>query len=217
MSVARAMYIAVEGLIGSGKTTLCQVLRERQHSSVRVLSEPVDAFQRFKHHNPLRLAYEDPVRNAGIAQVHIIQSSYNYYSKLLSSFKMSSSCLITERSMESPLVFIEANKTRGVHTDFVADFLRDYWSQFNKRVMPPDVIIYLDASPQVCMNRIGVRSREGEEHCELAYLRAMTLAYERYLCDSVHKCKLVHRIGIDMDTSVEDTVRGVLSILAGYL
>lgn len=209
------IYVAIEGLVGSGKSTLCDALSNLKYKSLNVLREPVEAFQTYKNHNPLKLAYEDPKHNAAITQIHIIQSSHSHYSKALDTSDTEVSHIITERSMESPSVFIEANRFRGTHTEFVADYLYDYWDEYNTRVRSPDIIIYLNASPELCMTRIIARSREGEQHCDLTYLRYMKLAYENYLTDRVNKDggKALHCIDITHETSVPECLAQVLKVI----
>lgn len=211
---SRPIYIVIEGLVGSGKTTLCERLAESLDSCFRVLPEPVDAFQSYKNYNPLQLAYENPIHNAAIAQVHIIQSSYKFYSKILSAEYPGVTHLITERSMESPLVFIETNKTRKIHSEFVGDFLKDFCLKFSEQVPPPNVIIYLNAHPELCLDRIAARSRIGEQHCDLEYLTLMSSAYDAYLQECLSQRQvLLHRVSITPKRSREDILQEVISLI----
>ena len=215
MSITRPIYVAIEGIVGSGKSSLCEALSLSGSSNIHVLPEPVDAFQTFKNHNPLKLAYENPKQNAAIAQIHIIQSSFTYYSKMLNLSYPTLSHLITERSMESPIVFIETNRTRKIHTDFVADYLREYWLERNQKVRTPDIVIYLNVKPEVCLQRVALRSREGEQYCDVDYLQQLHASYRLYLTDLVKRDskKRVYFISNNSESSVNECAQTVISLL----
>ena len=60
--------IVVEGNIGSGKTQLLQKTWEKmsefEMQNVRILIEPLEAYENYKNVNPLELLYSNPRKNA---------------------------------------------------------------------------------------------------------------------------------------------------------
>ena len=81
--------ICIEGLIGSGKSTLVKnVQKELSYiENVTYVQEPVDLFQNYlttdgKNINPLEMFYQEPQMNASSFQFHVLKS----YDKLLSQF-----------------------------------------------------------------------------------------------------------------------------------
>jgi thymidylate kinase len=78
--------------------------------------------------------------------------------------------MVTERSIDSPLVFIEAYKNIGTFSDFVSSFLLEYWEKQLKEVKSPDVYYFLDIDPYEALKRIGQRKRLCETVSDTSYL-----------------------------------------------
>lgn len=176
----QSKYVSVEGLIGSGKSTLCRGLSEFESQFI-TLQEPVHIYQNYRGYNPLELAYTDPLRNSAVTQIHIIQSSFHYYSNFLKEKSQIYPYLISERSLFSPNVFVEANRAMGIFSNYVADFLIDYAKNKQRKSLVPDVLVYIKVDPVTCMQRIHDRARSGEEHCSLKYLNHLEQAYLDYI------------------------------------
>ena len=176
------MYISIKGSIGVGKTTILheleRILGTKKYS---FLKEPVDKFSKFKSFNPLELSYQDPYRYCPITQMHIVKQSAMYYPK--KDENKQNKVYITERCVESPLVFIERDYIRKIFDAFVYSYLT-YYVYENKEhygSLNPNVIIYLDAKPETCYNRLRKRDRKEKKLCSLELLNHLNECYKTYL------------------------------------
>ena len=167
----RTKYFVIEGLIGAGKTSCLQYLEGKVAETV-VINEPEHKYALYGNHNPLLLAYDDPHSNASMTQMHIIRTACQHYARAVSEacatpgVKM----VISDRSVLSPIVFIDTNHMRGVFSPFVADFLKDELRRLSAFIPSPDGVIFLDASESLCLNRIHSRARYYESKCSISYL-----------------------------------------------
>ena len=169
-------YYALEGIIGCGKTTVLSLLSKVPQ--LHCIPEPVEAFARYGSHNPLSLSYENPHINAAIAQMHILRASANFYHAELQRVRNDNPlCIVSERSILSPQVFIETNLERGLYSDFVHDYLVDELSYLSAEVRKPDFIIILDAPPDLCVERVKIRSRDGENMCTREFQATLRSVY----------------------------------------
>lgn len=175
-------YIAIEGNIGSGKTTVLKILKDTQ-PSLFCIEEPVSAFEQFSHHNPLKLSYENPQTNAAIAQHHIIaQACKHYGNKSLLPSRLDHDCMISERSILSPLAFIQNGLLNGTFSSFVSDYLSVELVKKSMNCRPPDFIIYLDVPANRCHFRMLNRGRESEqEGCSQEFLEKLECCYKEVL------------------------------------
>ena len=63
----------------------------------------------------------------------------------------------------------------------------------------PDVIVYLDVSPEESMRRIQMRDREVEAGITIEYLRSLHAAYETFVCDISRTTRVIR---VDYSTFV---------------
>lgn len=174
-------YIAIEGNIASGKTTVLELLRRTQ-PSLCCIEEPVFAFQKFLHYDPLKLSYEDPVANAAVAQHHIITQSCEHYEKSLLPLHFKYECAISERSVLSPMAFIQTALMNKTFSPFVSDYLLVELVKKSRDIRKPDIIVYLDLSAEECYDRVLKRARASEVRgCTLSFLQRLECCYKEIL------------------------------------
>ena len=203
-------YYALEGIVGSGKSTCLSEFG--YHTDVYSVSEPLHLFQTFKTYNPLALQYMDPVKNLVAAQLHIIRmSAVHYRAEIKAEGSLwQDKIVLSERSILSPIVFINANYKRGLLSEFTRDYLLQEYSDESAGVRKPDAIIFLSADPSVCMGRVQSRQREGEESCTLQFQEHLLSAHLDMFCTLDIP---VHTVFIDCDTTKKDVFRQIRCIL----
>ena len=119
------MYISVEGIVGAGKSSVLKVVPEFLNDlGIKhfIISEPIRAFR--SHLEP---GYLDPVRNMAMAQNEISKECIKYYMKeVRDALDIQNSTdqfdvIISERSIRSPAIFIDAHYMSETFSPYVKD------------------------------------------------------------------------------------------------
>lgn len=163
------MHIAIAGNIGSGKTTLANLLA--QHYNWEVHYEDAEA-------NPyLNNFYEDMERWAFNLQVYFLQSRLGEIIEI----RKSGLNVIQDRTIyEDAYVFAEnLHDMRLLDT---RDF-NNYLSMFeltSSLISPPDLLIYLKANVSTLLQQIKKRGRVYEQGINPEYLTRLNEKYEKW-------------------------------------
>ena len=174
------MHIAVAGNIGSGKTTLTQLLSK--HYGWDTHFEDVEQ-------NPyLNDFYEDMQRWSFNLQIYYLNSRFTQIQEIK---KNASGNVIQDRTIyEDAFIFAPNLHSMGLMT--TRDF-ENYFSLFNlleSFISAPDVLIYLKASVSTLVDQIQKRGREYEESIRLDYLKRLNERYEAWI-STYDKGKLI--------------------------
>jgi len=161
-------YIAVEGVIGVGKTTLVRLLHPRFGGE-----QLLEAFDE----NPfLSSFYADRARYAFQTQIFFLLSRYRQqqrvprlrrYGPVLADYFFAKDRLFARLNLEG---------------DELTMYERLY-DALAEKITPPDLVIYLRASTETLMARIAMRDRPYERQMDRAYIEALRQAYERLFAD----------------------------------
>jgi deoxyguanosine kinase len=189
----RPTYIAVEGPIGVGKTTLVQRLAEQ--FSAKAVIETVEE-------NPfLPDFYREPAKYAFQTQLFFLLSRYRQQQELWQPD-------LFHRYILSDYIF---SKDRLFATLTLTDnemLLYDQVFQIlDTRVLKPDLVVYLQARNDVLLERIKRRARSFEKNFDGSYLKRLCTAYNDYFFHYADTPLLVvDTSDIDVVTSDEDFV-----------
>tara|TARA_B100001057_G_scaffold501272_1_gene622950 strand:+ start:9250 stop:9951 length:702 start_codon:yes stop_codon:yes gene_type:complete len=172
--------ISIEGNIGAGKTTLINNLENYINSllkegdnSILFIREPVDVWETIKDINGttiLEKFYGNPEKYAFSFQVMAYATRT---AKLAQIIRENPDCkyVICERSLEADNnVFAKMLKDDNKIEDIEYQ-IYEYFYETRKQDMNLDAIIYADVSPNVCLERICKRSRDGESGIKIDYLQ----------------------------------------------
>ena len=159
-------YVVVEGPIGVGKTILCRQLAEEWNA--REVLEEVEE-------NPfLPLFYRDRKTYAFQTQVFFMINRFN------SSRKLSQPDLFSDRVV-SDYMFAKDRIFASVNLS-TEEF--DLYSRLalilDREIPTPDLVIYLQASPEILLERIGMRGRPYERDMSRSYVEALVDAYNDF-------------------------------------
>ena len=159
-------YLAVEGPIGVGKTSLVKLLGKKLGAKM-VLEE-------YENNPFLEEFYNDPERFAFQTQLFFLMSRYRQQQDLRQ-VDMFHNLLITDYMFVKDRLFASLNlddKELSLY-DTVANLLE-------RNVLKPDVVIYLQADTQTLMRNISKRGRDFESNMSFEYLDALSQVYTEY-------------------------------------
>lgn len=187
----RPRYIAVEGPIGVGKTTLAQVLAERL--GARLVLEEAEA-------NPFLPAfYADRKKHAFQAQVFFLLSRFQQQQVLFQQDLFSSST-VADYLFAKDRIFA----TLTLEPAELALY-RQIHELLGPRVVRPDLVIYLQARTDVLLSRIKKRGRDFERGLDPAYVEALAKAYNDFFFHYEDTPLLVvNTSDIDVESEPED-------------
>ena len=158
-------YIAVEGPIRVGKSTLAQVLAERL-SAQRVMEAEENPF--------LRAFYEGERGAAFQAQFAFMVQRFERL-KALDVGPRSHKAVIADFIFEKDKLFACLNLT-----DQELEIYNRYFNHFREQLPTPDLVIYLQASPEVLRKRLKKKNAPGEKAINDEYLEEVVKAYEHF-------------------------------------
>ncbi len=195
----RPRYIAVEGPVGVGKSALARVLAER--GGARLVEENPEE-------NPfLRPYYQDRKKHAFQAQLFFLLSRFQQQQALFQQDLFSRST-VAEYLFARDRIF--AALVLG--PDEIALYERVY-ELLGPRVVKPDLVVYLQARPDVLLSRVRRRGRDYERSIDLAWLEALAKAYNDFFFHYDETPLLVvNASDIDLEGSPED-VDALLAVI----
>ncbi len=164
--MSRPLYVAVEGPIGVGKTTLVRRLRERMQA--RLVLEVVEE-------NPfLPMFYEDRERYAFQTQLFFLMSRFRQQQELMQT-DLFEPGVLSDYHLLKDRIFARLT----LRDDELALYERVYQSLEN-HILQPDVLVYLNARLDVLLGRIEQRARPFEEDFDANYLAELSQAYQHH-------------------------------------
>ncbi|MBI5417077.1 deoxynucleoside kinase [Candidatus Poribacteria bacterium] len=159
-------FIAIEGTIGVGKTTLVHLLSER-FKAKEVLEVVED--------NPfLQDFYKNMRLYAFQTQIFFLISRYKQLEQLMQP-GLFEDMVITDYILDKDKIFA----TITLDDDEMAMYNHIY-PLFQRRIPTPDLVIYLQASTDVLWERIKKRGRHFEKNISKEYLKEINQAYDNY-------------------------------------
>jgi deoxyguanosine kinase len=159
------MYIAIEGVIGVGKTTLARLLQPSFDAELLL--------EVFEENPFLSDFYSDRERYAFQTQIFFLLSRYHQQRKGVREALESNPWLISDYTFEKDRLFAEVNLT--------GDELEMYYKVHEalaEKITRPDLIVYLRADTDVLMQRIAQRDRPYERQMDVNYIDTLNNTYD---------------------------------------
>jgi len=166
LNVSIPKYICIEGVIGAGKTSLARKLGE--HLEAQTIYEQPEE-------NPfLKDFYRDPQRFAFQTQLFFLLSRYRqqqenvqpdlFHDLMISDYLFAKDRIFAHLNLEDRELFLY---------DKVASLLE-------QNITKPDLVVYLQSSPERLMFNIRNRGRSYEKDISLEYIQSLNEAYNKF-------------------------------------
>src|SRR5688572_4051885 len=201
----RPRFIAIEGPVGVGKTTLARLLAKRLEA--RAVFEEVEQ-------NPfLKEFYREPLRFALQTQMFFLLSRYKQQLDLKQEdlFRQSTVCDYIFQK-DRIFAYLTLNEEELALYDRIYELL-------DPRLPLPDLVVYLQARPQVLLDRIRGRSRDWERTITLPYLERVEKAYNDYFFRFDRTSLLVINTSeidiVEKEQHLEDVISAILRMRKG--
>ena len=159
-------FIAVEGAIGAGKTSLVSLL-EQQYGA-RVILEENDS-------NPfIAKFYEDQETYSFQTQIFFLLSRYNQYMELAQR-DLFNSVIVIDYLFQRDKIFAQLNLE-----DHEYRLYEQIYNSIGSKAPKPDLVIFLQASTKVLLERVSKRNREYESFMDPDYLDSVNKAFNNF-------------------------------------
>ncbi len=159
-------YIAVEGCIGAGKTTLAKMLGETLGGQV--------VLEKFEENPFLKEFYKDPERYAFQTQIFFLLTRYKQQQELMQA-DLFHRFLITDYIFEKDKIFAYLNLQ-----DEELKLYETLVASIQHSIVAPDLVIYLQSAIPRLMQNIKVRNRSYESEMSKDYIRDLNEAYNYF-------------------------------------
>ena len=161
------MYIAIEGVIGVGKTTLARLLQPAFEADLLL--------EVFEENPFLSDFYSDRERFAFQTQIFFLLSRYHQQRRGVKTILEAGKSLLSDYTFAKDSLFARIN----LKGDELEMYKRVHQALAEKISMP-DLLVYLSADTDVLMQRIALRDRSYERNMERSYIEELNRAYEEF-------------------------------------
>ena len=159
-------YIAVEGVIGVGKTTLARLIQERLKAQLLL--------EVFEENPFLSDFYSDRERYAFQTEIFFLLSRYHQQSRAIQK-ALDGHALISDYTFAKGRLF--------AHLNLAGDELEMYdrvHTILGHTIPLPNLVIFLRADTDILMQRIASRDRSYERNMSRHYIDDLRVAYEQF-------------------------------------
>ena len=165
------MYLAIEGVIGVGKTTLARLLQPAFQAELLL--------EVFEENPFLSDFYADRERYAFQTQIFFLLSRYHQQRQGVPGILGQGKNLLADYTFEKDALFASIN-LRG---DELEMYHRVH-EALAEKIPPPDLVLYLRAETDALMQRITLRDRSYERNMDREYIHALIQDYDRFFLES---------------------------------
>ncbi len=166
MSLDKLKYIAIEGVIGAGKTSLADKLSQTISGKT--------IYEEFEQNPFLEEFYQDPERYAFQTQIFFLLSRYRQQQQL-AQIDMFHECIVSDYLFAKDRIFATLNlsdKEMKLYDGIAKLMERD--------IVKPELVIYLQASTNHLMHNISKRARKMEKFITKEYIQALNELYNNF-------------------------------------
>lgn len=161
-------FIAVEGPIGVGKTTLSSAIAEAQH--FHLLKEIVEE-------NPFLTKFYDDIDAWSFqTEMFFLCNRYKQLSDIKKEIQINELPVVADYHVFKNLIFAQRTLEQEEYKKY-----EEIFKILTRDMTMPNVVVYLHASQETLMKRISLRGREFEQNMDPRYLQQLSADYERFI------------------------------------
>ena len=163
-NISKFKYIAIEGNIGAGKTSLAKKISIDFNSKL--------ILERFADNPFLPKFYEDPDRYAFTLEMSFLAERYQQITDDLSQLNIFSDSIVSDYDIFKSLIFSKITLSE----DEFALYRKLFFSMY-KDILKPDLYIYLNQNIDRLKENIKKRGRDYEQNIDSKYLKNINSGY----------------------------------------
>ncbi len=184
-------YIAIEGVIGAGKTSLATKIAERLNAKL--------ILEKFEENPYLEKFYEQPDKYAFRTQIYFLLERYTHLVGLLQE-DLFQSHIVSDYIFEKDKIFAYLNLN-----DSELKLYETLAFTLDKNIIIPDLVVYLQSSVERLMANIRMRNRDIENQMSESYIEELNEAYNYFFSRYKNsKVMIVNCDEVDFVNSDED-------------
>ncbi len=187
------MHVAIAGNIGSGKTTLTEMLAK--HFKWTPIYEQMDD-------NPyIANFYEDMRRWSFNLQVYFLHKRFKYVIDSRNAYEN----IVQDRTLyEDAYIFAPNLHAMGLMNTRDFETYSALFELMESFITPPDLLIYLKASVPTLIKQIERRGREYESSIRLDYITSLNNRYNSWIEDYSNRKLIINMDDLDITDNPKD-------------
>ena len=200
-------FIAIEGCIGAGKSTMARLLAKRFKGKALLEAS--------RKHPFIKEFYSKPKEYAFQTEMNFILIHYHQMQKARSFKWFDRNVVVSDFLFDKDLIF--ARMTLENSLEF--ELFKNTYDYFKPKLIIPDIVLYLKAPTEFLYRRIKRRGREFERNISFEYLDLLNRKYDKYFSKFPRKKNITIDVkNIDWkenkDTSKEKIVSHVYDLIS---
>lgn len=171
-------FLAIEGNIGAGKTTLAEKIASDFEAKL--------VLERFADNPFLPKFYEDQSRYAFPLEMSFLADRFQQFTDDTSQFDLFKNFMVSDYDVFKSLIFAEITLQQQEFSLY-----RKLFNFMYREVKKPDVYVFLYQNTDRLLENIRKRGREYEQNIQSAYLEDINQGYLNYIKSYPHKSSLI--------------------------
>ncbi|WP_405562931.1 2-amino-4-hydroxy-6-hydroxymethyldihydropteridine diphosphokinase [Polaribacter sp. Asnod6-C07] len=196
-------YIAIEGNIGAGKTSLSKMMSDEFNAKI--------VLERFADNPFLPKFYEDKERYAFPLEMSFLADRYQQLSDDLAQLDLFKNFVVSDYYIFKSLIFAQIT----LHKDEYLLY-RKMFDLMYKEITKPDLYVYLYQNTDRLLQNIKKRGRDYEQNIEASYLQKIHDGYKSFISTQQNLNTLVIDVSeLDFVNNPEDYINIINQIKNG--